>query len=121
MRRKVLLIMMLMMVALTGFSQSRRDIFRYANHKSLAFGFGYKQFGTGFGGTDKYINNPAMNVNVTVYGIYADFDFYNKDKRDGFRDQEHGYAFHVGYQFPVTKRIRIVPQIGYVHGKIFRP
>lgn len=109
------------MVALTGFSQSRRDIFRYANHKSLAFGFGYKQFGTGFGGTDKYINNPAMNVNVTAYGIYADFDFYNKDKRDGFRDQEHGYAFHVGYQFPVTKRIRIVPQIGYVHGKIFRP
>ena len=121
MRRKVLLLMMLMMVALTGFSQSRRDIFRYANHKSLAFGFGYKQFGTGFGGTDRYINNPAMNVNVTAYGIYADFDFYNKDKRDGFRDQEHGYAFHVGYQFPVTKRIRIVPQIGYVHGKIFRP
>lgn len=65
MRRKVLLIMMLMMVALTGFSQSRRDIFRYANHKSFAFGFGYKQFGTGFGGTDKYINNPAMNVNVS--------------------------------------------------------
>lgn len=121
MRRKVLMIMMLTMVALTGFSQSRRDDFIYAIHKYLAFGFGYKQFGTGFGGTDKYINNPAMNVNVTVYRIYADFDFYNKDKRDGFRDQEHGYAFHVGYQFHVSKRIRIVPQIGYVHGKIFRP
>ena len=112
MRKKVLLIMMLMVVALTGFSQSRRDVFRYANHKSLAVGCGYNQFGRGFGGTDKYINSPRMNVNVTAYGIYADFDFYNKDKGGRFRDEYHGDAFHVGYQFPVTKRISIVPHIG---------
>ena len=77
--------------------------------------------GIQFGAVDQH-NHTEMGfqtlmVNTTCYGVYLDVGGWPRSHGDDVRidewDDEYCFAFHLGYQLPVLKWLKITPIAGY--------
>lgn len=88
-----------------------KEAFDYAN-KSFSIGL----IGGVVGAQDDMAYG-ALGVNITAYGLYADFMGWPKSHANDVEVEKwhdkSSMAAHVGYQLPVTKSFRIIPVVGY--------
>ena len=113
---KKILLLITVLYSTSCFSQYQSQVkssstFEYAN-KSFDMGI----IGGVIGVQDDY-SYGALGFNMTLYGIYADFMGWPKAHEDDVRvDKWHdksSIAYHVGYQIPLMKYLRIIPIVGY--------
>lgn len=104
------------MATMTCWSQYRsqlsaKNAFEYAN-KTIDIGI----LGGVIGVQDNY-SYGAMGLNMTIYGVYADFMGWPKAHSNDVRVEKwhdkYSVACHFGYQIPLSKSFRIIPVIGY--------
>ena len=85
-------------------------------NKAVEIGFQGTQIGRSSDGFSEW----GMGIDFTCYGVYLDYSFlintHKNDVRVDKWDDKRGWAFHAGYQIPISKVFRIIPQIGYVSG-----
>lgn len=109
MKKFLLTLVFLCTLCCNSFSQS----YFYANNTV--------EIGVHFGCIDK-INGkdaelPIILGSISCYGIYADIGGWSPKHANDYRhydwDDEDCFAFHVGYQIPVMRYVKITPIIGY--------
>lgn len=85
-------------------------------NKSIEMGFQGTQIGRSSDGFSEW----GMGVDFTCFGFYIDYSFlintHENDVRVGEWNDKRGWAFHAGYQIPISKIVSIIPQVGYVSG-----
>ncbi len=90
-----------------------KEIFKETNTK-INFGF---HFG-GIGCSDD-LGLQQILMSTTIYGVYADFggwpSSHGSDVRVDTWDDDKALTFHVGYQVPITKWLRVIPMVGYAY------
>lgn len=70
-------------------------------------------------GTTGRKQNVELNVigfGLSVYGIYADYVFWSRSNNiitSSELGEDKTESFHIGYQFPITKWLKITPLFGY--------
>lgn len=77
--------------------------------------------GIQFGAVDQHnytkMGFQTFMVNATCYGVYLDIGGWPRSHKEDVRidkwDDECCFAFHLGYQFPVLKQLKITPIMGY--------
>lgn len=81
-------------------------------------------FGMSFGAVDqigKHFGAPFIGCSVTAMGVYADGGFWPRHHAQDVRvdewDDEQVWSFHLGYQVPLTKWLRVTPIVGYYDHK----
>ena len=88
-----------------------RDVFSYSNR---AFAF---CFCGGALGLNSKITLGGGGVSMTICGVYLDF-IGSPTKHGGSTEVKkwkdtRGVTFHAGYQVPIARWLRIIPEIGY--------
>ena len=86
--------------------------FREVNFGRYSIGFQGGVMGVG-----KEFTLGAFGFNVMLHGLYLDFS-YNAPEHITARafntwNDNEGFAFHIGYQIPITEFIRVIPLVGY--------
>ena len=86
-------------------------------NKAIEFGFQGTQIGRSSDGFSEW----GMGIDITCYGFNLDYSFlintHESDVRIDKWDDKRGWALHAGYQIPISKVVRIIPQIGYYRGQ----
>lgn len=117
MMRKAFVVFCMIVLSSTIHSQTifqTKDVWKF--NKAVEFGFQGTQIGRSSDGFSEW----GMGIDFTCYGVYLDYSFlintHENDVRADKWDDKRGWSFHAGYQIPISKAIRIIPQIGYVSG-----
>lgn len=115
--RKAFVVFCMIVLSSTIHSQTifqTKDVWKF--NKAVEFGFQGTQIGRSSDGFSEW----GMGIDFTCYGVYLDYSFlintHENDVRVDKWDDKRGWSFHAGYQIPISKAIRIIPQIGYVSG-----
>lgn len=109
--KKLILLLFLCLPMLSEAKIFSKDAFQTANGK---WSIGILGGGLGiFEGKGRGV----FGMNLTIKGIYGDFlgkgSSHKSDIEVKKWSESSGTVFHVGYQFPVTKTLRIIPIVGY--------
>lgn len=84
-------------------------------NKAFSFNIGYNY---SYGVEGRYKGVSGMSFALSLYGVYLDFSGnvegnhagnMGVDKYSGYKTQ----ALHIGYTFPISDWMRIIPVIGY--------
>lgn len=90
------------------------EVWKY--NKAVEIGFQGTQIGRSSDGFSEW----GMGIDFTCYGFYLDYSFlintHESDVRVDKWNDKRGWAFHAGYQIPISRIVRVIPQIGYVSG-----
>lgn len=108
MKKKILIVLLVL------FTTSVNGQTFFKRNKNLSFG-------VQFGAVDHHNNTDmgfqTLMATITCYGVYLDIGgwptSHGSDVRVDKWDDEHCFAFHVGYQLPVLNWLKITPLIGY--------
>ncbi len=108
---KKIIFILVMILPMINASANRIFPFKEVNRKwNIGMMGGYVGYG-------KDISNGAIGVNLTIKGFYADImgwpSSHENDMGIDKWSDKTSFAFHVGYQIPIVKKIRFIPIIGY--------
>lgn len=111
--RKIVIIVSLLLPFLATAQTTYMDAFNEANGK-FRWHFGM------VGGTIGLQDGETMGcigLNATIRGVYANFLFWGNGGGDKYSTHTFTsktcYAYHFGYQVPLTMRWRVIPIAGY--------
>lgn len=98
-------------------------------HAQLLQGEGFKSnkgwslglVGGAFGIYDE-VSCPGLGMNLTISGVYVDLMGWPRAHEsstdvDVHKDEKVCFSGHVGYEFPLTKWLSIIPVVGYTSVK----
>jgi hypothetical protein len=70
-----------------------------------------------YAGYGKEITSGAFGISLTIKGVHANFmglyPSHKDDVRVGEWSDKTCTLLHIGYQIPITRKVRIIPIIGY--------
>lgn len=113
MRKTILTAFILFFIAFSANAETYKDIFNYANKRTnINFLFGCNGYNTD-------IALQEFGMSFTTHGIYADLLLWPRKHGSDVRvdkwDDDECLTFHVGYQIPIQKWVRITPIVGYTY------
>ena len=111
MRKWIYYLIVFLSMPLVTQAQSYKEMFSEENRK-LSFGFHF-----GAVGQAQDLGLQIIMGSVTFHGVYVDFggwpQGHGSDVRVDKWDADRAFIFHVGYQVPIARWLKVTPMIGY--------